>query len=133
MISKTNPYYIFLILIVFLFGCSTTESISFNVGSDEIQVTEIAVKKLEIDEEGDRWFSGKAKVKNRTNRSVAVDVYIQGIDAEGFEIIDIWLEGRLDPNESKVLTNREFTSETNYTQIVEWRLRSVDIEDTNGG
>ncbi len=133
MTPKTKPYYIFSIIALFLIGCTTTESLSFNVGSDEIQVTEVAVKELEVDADGDRWFSGKATVKNRTKQSVAVDVYIQGIDAEGFEIMDIWLEGRLDPNETKVLTNREFTSETSYTQIVEWRLRSVDIESTNGG
>ncbi len=122
---------IFTFLAFMLCGCTTTDSSQYNVSDTEVSVSEVAVIAIETDEDGDLWFSGKATVSNHTDERIKLDVVIQGIDSNGFEIEDLWIEGHLAVGETKTLTDRYFTAESNFKRIVEWRLKAVDYELSN--
>jgi ArsR family metal-binding transcriptional regulator len=51
-----------------------------------------------------------------------VTVEIQGVDADGFEIISIYLSGKVSFNTTKTLTDREdYQDKDEFDQVVRWQ------------
>ena len=83
-------------------------------------VTNIAYKVIKEDE--DDWVEGaiKATVENQSDDE-DVMVELQGVDAEGFEVCSVFLDGRVPPGKSKVLTTKEAIEKSIYEMITHWQ------------
>ena len=90
-----------------------------------ITVAEIATKVLAVpdDEDGNLEFAIKAVVTNHGSDPEELAVELQGIDAEGFELANIFLTGTVLPGQSRTLTNRGYESPGTFRQIVCWQVR----------
>ena len=89
-----------------------------------MNVCDIATKVL-IDDEDDFAFAIKARVENPVDDDDEdVCVSLQGLDADGFEVCELVLEGTVPPGESKILTTKEDdVDRTLYEQIAEWQVK----------
>lgn len=86
----------------------------------EYIVSDISTKKFK-DSEGDISVAIKATVKN-LSEDTYVELYIQGIDEDGFEMLSIELSGEIPIGDSKVLTTREdYVDKKLLKQVVEWQ------------
>ncbi|TCM66802.1 hypothetical protein EC844_11192 [Acinetobacter calcoaceticus] len=91
-----------------------------------VSVNDIAVKILKFDEvEKKVSFAIKAQVSNTQSDEYSdedVSVEIQGVDAEGFEILTINLSGHVKFDSSSVLTDREDDCDkAEFIQVVNWQ------------
>ncbi|CAM4343103.1 hypothetical protein F901_02094 [Acinetobacter dispersus] len=91
-----------------------------------VKVDNIAVKILKIhDEENEISYAVKADVTNirddeYSNEEIGVE--IQGVDLDGFEIISIYLSGKVQFNTTKTLTDREdYQDKNDFDQVVRWQ------------
>jgi hypothetical protein len=91
--------------------------------ADLFEVSSIKRKIVEpADSEGDLLVSFKATVKNRTDTPQEAEVWIQGIDGDDFEVVEVQLFGRLKAKESRVLTNMVYVREKTYSSVVKWQV-----------
>jgi hypothetical protein len=89
-------------------------------------VTNVTTKSLhQRTTEGEVWISAKATIQNNTSFSKRIEVRIQGIDAEGFELEDVYLEATFSPGETKDVTNREFMADSILAKISHWQVGSI--------
>ena len=86
-----------------------------------ITVNDIATRVVSEDED-DFSFAIKALVQNGSD-DPDVLVKVQGLDSDGFEIFDLWLEGTIPTGASKVLTTREYVDKELFEQIKSWQQR----------
>ena len=91
-----------------------------------VTVSNIAVKILKFDEdENEVSYAIKAEVSNTKDDEYSdedVSVEIQGVDAEGFEILSIYLSGHVKFDSDKVLTDREdHCNKNEFVQVVTWQ------------
>ena len=86
-----------------------------------ITVSDIATKVVSEDED-EISFAIKALVQNGYD-DPDVLVKVQGLDSDGFEIFDLWLEGTIPSGASKVLTTREDIDKELFEQIKGWQQR----------
>lgn len=86
-------------------------------------VSNIATKVLKRDAEDETLsFSIKADVTNKTDDS-DVCIELQGLDSEGFEIYSVYLEGKIQPNGTKTLTDKqEYVDFSDFDQIASWQF-----------
>lgn len=91
-----------------------------------VKVDNIAIKILKVkNEENEISYAVKADVTNirddeYSNEEVSVE--IQGVDIDGFEIISIYLSGRVQFNTTKTLTDREdYQNKNDFDQVVRWQ------------
>ena len=76
------------------------------LAADVIAVSGIKHRIVEpADDQGDVLVSFKAAVRNLTDSAQEVEVWIQGIDREDFEVVEVQLFGKLGPKETRELTN----------------------------
>ena len=88
----------------------------------KIKVSDIATKVLEEDDEGYISFTIKALVENDSDE----DIYfsLQGIDSDGFEILNVDLEGEIPRGKNKILTTRaDYIKNNLFAQIVKWQTK----------
>jgi hypothetical protein len=85
-------------------------------------VKNIATKVLKRDEDDETLtFAIKADVTNKTDDE---DVYLtlQGLDADGFEVYNISISGRIPCNATKTLTTKEdYVAFSDYDAVVFWQ------------
>ena len=89
-----------------------------------MKVYDIATKVIATDDEDDEIeFAIKASVENQSDDK---DVFIelQGVDADGFEVETVFLEGRIAPGEQKTLTTKETIDKALFEQIVNWQFKN---------
>ena len=74
------------------------------------------------DKDGDLRISVKALVKNATDRDVEIDITLEAIDAEDFEVLDVPLSGTIPAHGTKALSDWQYLAEKTYKTIATWRL-----------
>jgi hypothetical protein len=74
------------------------------------------------DKDGDVRISVKAVVKNTTDRDVEIDITLEAIDAEDFEVLDVPLSGTIPAHGAKALSDWQYLAEKTYKTIATWRL-----------
>lgn len=88
-----------------------------------IEVSGLAHKVLSgPDEDGDLEISVKLTVKNTTEADTRVEITVQAIDGEDFEVFDVRLSGSVKAKQTRVLTDTQFISEKLYKTIVKWQI-----------
>lgn len=127
MLPNISKYYL-IIIIFFLFGCAASNnSENESPGHNDVIVSDLAVKSLkQYTTDGELWFSAKVTVKNNISSAKTIEIIIQGIDKDSFEIEDVYLEGYFNPNETKTLTNREFSPIDEFNKIIKWQIRKIN-------
>lgn len=89
----------------------------------DYQVSEISTKVLGIDEDEYVSFAIKASVENLSDDE-DVDIELQGIDADGFEILTVFLSGHIPVGKKKILTTKEdMVDNSLYEQITLWQAK----------
>ncbi len=91
-----------------------------------VKVDNIATKVLKVSlEDNEVSFAIKADITNFKDSEYSdedVTVEIQGVDADGFEIISIYLSGKVSFNTTKTLTDREdYQDKDEFDQVVRWQ------------
>ena len=76
------------------------------------------------DEDGDLEISVKLTVKNTTESDLRVEVTVQAIDAEDFEVFEVRLSGTVKAKQSRVLTDSKYISEKLYKWQAEEELEA---------
>ena len=85
----------------------------------EYEVSNIAAKLISTDDE-DVTFAIKATVKNNSHGEDVL-IKIQGVDADGFEIESVFLDGTVPIGGTRTLTTREDIARELYEQITHWQ------------
>lgn len=92
-----------------------------------LSVNNMAVKVLKTDlDDNEVSFAVKADVTNIKKDDYDdedVIVEIQGVDADGFEILTVHLSGKVKFNSTKTLTDRiDYQDKDEFDQVVKWQL-----------
>lgn len=91
---------------------------------DGLHVSNIASKIMsDVDSSGDVWFSVKATVTNTSKSKKKVDITVQAIDEEGFELKSQSLYSTLKAGETKILTDKIYMKQPLYNSIKKWQLK----------
>ena len=88
-----------------------------------IELTDIQVKKLD---EEDKMvdFAIKCTVTNNSDEEDYIEIMIQGLDEDGFEVYMIDFYEKIPIGKSKVLTTREtYVKRKIFKSIVKWQLK----------
>jgi hypothetical protein len=74
------------------------------------------------DEDGELYVSFKATVKNTFAEERELEVWLQAVDKDGYEVFDVPLKGRFKPSEQRTLTDTQWIKEKLYKTIVKWQV-----------
>ena len=88
-----------------------------------MRIFDFATKKLKV-EDGDVELSVKLSVENQTDDE---DVYVtvKGLDAEGFEVLNFIMDGKVSIGATKTLTTIEsYIDEKLFRQIRSWEFEA---------
>jgi hypothetical protein len=97
---------------------------------DIVEVSGIKNKIVEpADDQGELLVSFKAAVKNLTDSPQEVEVWIQGIDRDDFEVVEVQLFGKFKPKETRELTNMVYLREQTYASVVKWQVEEEPSYD----
>ncbi len=93
------------------------------LAGEDILVGDISTKKMsEVDNSGDVWFSIKALVKNTAQVDKKVDLVLQAVDSDGFELKSISLTGSIKAGGEEILTDKTYMPDKQYRGINKWKL-----------
>lgn len=97
-------------------------SLSTCAYAGDIAVSNIVTKIIDgPDSDGDIHYAIKADVTNTGQRD-RVNVKLQAVDGDGFEVTDLYLSGDIAPGETKTLTDKRMIAEKDYDNIKDWRI-----------
>ena len=88
----------------------------------DYKVSDVATKVIATDEDGDMELAIKATVENGSGGE-DITIWIQGVDAEGFEVEDTYLDGNVPPGGSRTLTRKILIKGELYKQISRWQVK----------
>lgn len=74
------------------------------------------------DEDGDLKISVKVVLRNSTDEDVVVDLEIEAIDSDDFEVLDVSLSGMVAAKGSRSLSDWQYVNEKSYKSIAKWQL-----------
>ncbi len=75
------------------------------------------------------WYSFKANVRNKTNRTIYVTVCFQAVDRQGFELTDVCFYKKLIKGYNTILlTERTVMDARDYKKIWEWQIETAKIK-----
>jgi len=74
------------------------------------------------DEEGDLLVSIKVTVTNNADAERSVNLQIQALDGEEFEVSECDLEGRVDPEATRTISDTDYINAELYQSISTWRV-----------
>jgi hypothetical protein len=113
-----------LLLILLVALVSGQQVIKAQSAQAGIKFGEISTKTLteQPDSDGDIWFSIKIEVLNEGRTDREVSFRIRGLDAEGFEVTDAKLEGRVKAGQRRDLTESTYVNYKAYKTIVKWEV-----------
>ncbi|MGG6296595.1 hypothetical protein ACQ4M4_19565 [Leptolyngbya sp. AN02str] len=96
----------------------------------EITITGIATKQMsQPDDSGDIYYAIKATVQNNSGRPLEVNISIQAVDEDDFELTDVSLSSEIAADETKTITDKTFMPHSDYVQIAKWQIKSVSTYD----
>lgn len=87
----------------------------------DYKVSDITTKVIATDKDGDVQLAIKATVENGSD-SEDVGMWLQGVDAEGFEVEDAYLTANITVGGSQTLTRKIFIEGELYKQIYRWQV-----------
>ncbi|HKP36019.1 MAG TPA: hypothetical protein VJT71_04105 [Pyrinomonadaceae bacterium] len=88
-----------------------------------VEVLELAHKVLSgPDSDGDLKISIKVMLKNTTKSDAKVDITVQAIDSDNYEVFDVNLKGIIKTKQTGALTDTQYISEKLYKSIVKWQV-----------
>lgn len=74
------------------------------------------------DEDGDLEISIRVTVINNSDSEQDVDLSIQGLDSDEFEVYETDLEGKVGPKSQQSITDTDFIDAEVYQTITHWRI-----------
>ncbi|MBI4822715.1 MAG: hypothetical protein HY805_00565 [Nitrospirae bacterium] len=93
-------------------------------GAGDIEVSGLAIKVIS-EEYGMMSVGLKVNVYNHGSPG-KLYITVQGLDAEGFEILSHVFDSYIGASEKKTLSdNRTFRKE-NFNKVIEWRIKSIE-------
>jgi len=78
-------------------------------------------------EDGDLDLSVKVLVKNTLDMDESVQVVVQAIDRDEFEVLEVVMSGPIRAGKSRSLTQSAVLQQDAYRSIVAWRVEEVTI------
>lgn len=87
-----------------------------------ISLSPLYVKTDEVDSIGYQWLFYKATIINNTDTEKKLYITYKGIDANGFEVDSIGLDGTVPAHSSKELTNKHPMKPEEFARIEKWVL-----------
>jgi hypothetical protein len=78
-------------------------------------------------EDGDLDLSVKVMVKNTLDMDESVQVVVQAIDRDEFEVLEVVMSGPIRAGKSRSLTQSAVLQQDAYRSIVAWRVEEVTI------
>lgn len=110
-----------LILIIALVGGQVTSMAKSH--QEAFKYGDVKTKVLSgPDSDGDVWFSVKVDVRNDSGVDSNVSIRVRGLDAEGFEVVDVSIDGMLKASQRRELTNSNYVNYKAYQTIVKWEV-----------
>ncbi len=86
-----------------------------------IKVENIAVKLLKTDDDNVS-YAIKADVTNNQDDETEIFLELQGVDVDGFGILEIFLEGNIPFGQTKTLTKREdYCDKNDFHSVMRWQ------------
>jgi len=93
-----------------------------------VEIGEPAVKILEgPDDDSDLTVRISVRVKNTTERELAVDLIVQGLDREGSELYDLHLNDAVKPGLERTFTDTNYIKERVFKSVTTWRVEEATI------
>ncbi len=93
-----------------------------------VEIGEPAVKILEgPDDDNDLTVSISVRVKNTTDRELAVDLIVQGVDRDGNELSDLHLSDAVKPGQERVFTDTTYIKDKVFKSVTTWRVEEATI------
>jgi hypothetical protein len=93
-----------------------------------VTIGQIATKlRSEADHAGEVTFAIAVDVTNNTQDAIEVNVAVQAVDDDGFELHDMTLFGLLGPGETKRLSDQGYMPERDYRAIAKWQVEEARI------
>jgi len=74
------------------------------------------------DEDGDLLVSIKVTVTNNADSERSVNLQIQALDGEEFEVFECNLEGKVDPEATRTISDTDYINAELYRSISQWRV-----------
>jgi hypothetical protein len=103
-------------------------------GSLGVDVDDPEEKVLEgPDDEGELTIGVRVAVKNTSESEESVDLVVQGLDRDGYEVFEFVVSGVIKPGQSRTLTDRDYLSDHLHSTIVRWRVDQVSIRGAQPG
>jgi hypothetical protein len=91
---------------------------------DETATDGLSLKVISTDED-DVNLGFKIPIKNLALERRDVYVTIKALDAEGFELDEYTLSGKVNPGELRVFTDKFPVSHAVFNQVADWRLEEI--------
>lgn len=79
------------------------------------------------DNDRDLTISITVRVKNTTDRELAVELIVQGLDREGNELFDAFLNDAVMPGQERAFTDTGFIKDRMFKSVVTWRVEEATI------
>jgi hypothetical protein len=78
-------------------------------------------------EDGDLDLSVKVMVKNTLDMDESVQIVVQALDRDDFEVLEVVLAGPIRAGKARPLTQSAMLNHDAYRSIVAWRVEEVSI------
>ena len=97
-------------------------SVSSVTSMSDLEVGEVGTKVVSgPDDDGDLQISIKVTVTNYSDKDRLVSLGIQGCDDEDFEVFQTSLDGMVESNQTRTLTDTVYIKEAVYESVTQWR------------
>ncbi|HET6350840.1 MAG TPA: RNA polymerase sigma factor region1.1 domain-containing protein [Coriobacteriia bacterium] len=94
----------------------------------EISVTSIVARKQEPVGRDSTWYSLSLSAMNNTYSGQRVHLLVQGLDADGFNVVSTSLDGIVPPGETpRVVAGRDRAKSMIFDSVARWQVASVSI------
>lgn len=108
-------------------GAAAGSSLGLEIDDPESKVLEGA------DDEGDLTVGIRVSVKNTSENEESVELVVQGLDRDGYELFEFYMSGVVKAGQTRNLTERDFVPENIHKSIVRWRVDQVSIRGAQAG
>jgi hypothetical protein len=108
-------------------GPAAGSSLGVEVDDPESKILEGA------DDEGDLTVGMRVSVKNTSESEESVELVVQGLDRDGYELFEFYLSGVVKAGQTRNLTDRDYVPENLHKSIVRWRVDQLSIRGAQAG
>jgi hypothetical protein len=85
------------------------------------------------DEDGDLEISVKISIRNTAEPDLTVQVFVQALDKDGFEVFDILLSDIVKGGQTRTLSDWQYIKQGVYRSIQAWRVEEVTVRPGSPG